>query len=223
MTSPPRRSPAFQPVHPLSSSPSAPRAVARVHRRTHILSASAHPSAALSRRAILRHLVALPAAVFLHSSQAHAAKSVTTASLAAPIIQCRRVLGAVPRYIDAGAWDKGRTNVNYCTRVLALRRNMRDVAERLDGDAFYDGLTLMEDVANAMTQLDASLYTPLFIPGDDGQITVEQRRYQEQAREFYFIAVNGLDRFLSNLPADDLQSATSIANATKYEIDLEIE
>lgn len=166
-------------------------------------------------------LAALPIASGMH--RALAKKPADLESVTAPIVMCRRVMTAVDRYIEEGAWDKGRTNVNYCTRVLAMRRNMRDAAELLEGDAYYDALDTMGEMDNVMSQLDASLYTPLFIPGDDGAITVEQTKYQQQAREFYRLALDGFDKFLSVIPDEVLKRAVDIADRTKFEIRLELE
>lgn len=153
--------------------------------------------------------------------KAAAKKSVNLEKLTAPIIMCRRVMEPVGRYIEEGAWDKGRTNVNYCTRVLAMRKNMRDAADQLSGDAYYDALDIMGEMVNNMSQLDASLYTPLFIPADDGQVTSEQGKYQSQARGFYKDALDGLNSFLNLIPEEVMKIATAIADKTKYEIPIE--
>ncbi|KAI0558864.1 hypothetical protein FGB62_182g136 [Gracilaria domingensis] len=135
---------------------------------------------------------------------------------------CRKIMTPVKRYIDEGAWDKGRTNVNYCTRVLALRKNMKVVAEQLRGDAYYDALDIAADLDNTMTQLDASLYTPLFIPADEG-VSVEQRKYQQQASLYYADAVNYIETFLTKVPTDVLDRARGKAAAARYEISFEDE
>lgn len=183
----------------------------------------------VSRRDVLRLLTVAPltlATLAGNSGLAAAAaakKDGKLDKLTAPIIMCRRVMQPVGRYIEEGAWDKGRTNVNYCTRVLAMRKNMRDAADLLTGDSYYDALDIMGEMVNNMSQLDASLYTPLFIPADDGQVTSEQGKYQSQARGFYNDAVDGLDNFLALVPRDVMEKATSIADSTKYEIPIELE
>lgn len=183
----------------------------------------------ISRRDVVRLLMAAPITLATTTMStgsvaiAAAKKGAKLDKLTAPIIMCRRVMEPVGRYIEEGAWDKGRTNVNYCTRVLAMRKNMRDAADLLTGDAYYDALDIMGEMVNNMSQLDASLYTPLFIPADDGQVTVEQGKYQTQARDFYKDALNGLDQFLTLIPKDIMEKATFIANATKYEIPIEHE
>lgn len=174
----------------------------------------------MSRRTIIRSLLSLVLLQITGSSEANAASS-KLETLVTPIVMCQRLMGPVDKYITQGAWDKGRTNVNYCTRILAMRRNMKDAANQLQGDAYYDALDIMGDMENIMSQLDASLYTPLFIPADEGDITPEQSKYQTQARGFYDQALDGLDRFLKLIPNDILDRAIDIANNTKYEINVE--
>lgn len=99
---------------------------------------------------------------------------------------------------------------------------MREAAEQLEGDGFYDGMDIMGEITNTMTQLDASLYTPLFIASDEG-ISVEQRKYQTQARGFYKEAVEYLDRFLSIVPSESLEQAKRVADEARYEIRIEKE
>lgn len=138
-------------------------------------------------------------------------------SAVVPVVMCRKVMKPVARYIEEGSWDKGRTNVNYCTRVLALRSHMRQAAEELGGDEFYEGMDIMGEIVNTMTQLDASLYTPLFIASDEG-ISFEQRKYQTEARAYYKEALEDLDRFLSIVPTDSLERAKKVADEARYEI-----
>lgn len=186
----------------------------------------ASSSGQTSRRLALQFLTMLPLTAMqssevLFSALAAEDPSEKLQKLTAPIVMCRRVMGPVDRYIDEGSWDKGRTNVNYCTRVLAMRKNMLDAADLLEGDAYYDALDVMGEMINVMSQLDASLYTPLFIPTDEGTISVEQEKYQEQARDFYNQAIDGLDKFLSIIPSAVLDKAIALADKTKYEITIE--
>jgi len=85
-------------------------------------------------------------------------------------------------YLKAGKWDKARTNVNYCTRVLRLSTNIRTYATALGGGPYYDALDVPPDVMNLTTQLDASAYTAGFIPADEGEIPLEAKKYMEQVR-----------------------------------------
>lgn len=135
----------------------------------------------------------------------------------APVIMCRRLLPSLSRYISEGSWNKGRTNVNYCTRILALRRNMKDAASFLVGDPYYDALDISAELSIVMTQLDASLYTPLFIPADEG-VSLEQRKYQTEANDYYEQALQYIDTFLTLIPSSDLQKATLKAANSSYQI-----
>ena len=179
-----------------------------------------------SRRRVLQYISLLPLAsklVLDHPSPANAiSREKKLESMVTPVIMCQTIMTPVRRYIEEGAWDKGRTNVNYCTRVLALRKNMKETAELLDGDSYFDAMDIMGEMSNTMTQLDASLYTPLFIPSDEG-ISVEQMRYQREARSFYQDAIKYLDDFLKCIPTDIVSSAKASAAKAKYEIKFEAE
>lgn len=185
-----------------------------------------HPTARyLSRREALRLLVTVPLLAVPSISNAASSDAAALTELeraATPVVMCRSVMTPVKRYITDGSWDKGRTNVNYCTRVLALRKNMSAAAELMDDDGFYEGMEIMADLQIIMTQLDASLYTPLFIPSDEG-ISVEQKVYQNQAFTFYADAISRLDRFLQLLPSESLQKARVAAAGSAYEIAIEKE
>ncbi len=141
-------------------------------------------------------------------------------SAVVPVVMCRTVLNPVRRYIEEGEWDKSRTNINYCTRVLALKKNIRKSAEFLEGDAFYDLLNIAGDLDNILTQLDATVYTPLFIPSDEG-VSVEQRKYQNQAFSYYDIAIEYLDSFFTKIPGEELEKARQTAKGRSYEIVVE--
>lgn len=141
-------------------------------------------------------------------------------SAVVPVVMCRTVMTPVRRYIEEGEWDRSRTNINYCTRILALKKNIRKSADFLEGDAFYDALDIAGELENIMTQLDATVYTPLFIPSDDG-VSVEQRKYQKQAFAFYDMAIENIDSFLAVVPPPELAKAREKAKGEKYEIPVE--
>ena len=191
------------------------------------MTCQAHVTSAQSRRTFLRDVACTGVAtVGLLSLLPAPCRAVETLSSleknVVPVVMCRKIMSPVRRYIEEGEWDKGRTNVNYCTRVLALRKRMKDAAEQLDGDAFYDAMDIMGEMTTTMTQLDASLYTPLFIPSDEG-ISVEQKKYQKEAMLFYNDALQYLDTFLSKVPGEALEKAKLAAAKAKYEIRFEFE
>jgi hypothetical protein len=138
-----------------------------------------------------------------------------------PVAMCVHVLEPVERYINEGSWDKARTNVNYCTRILALRKKMHTAADTLVGDAFYDGTDIAEELVSTFTQLDASVYTPIFIASEDG-VSVEQRKYQKEALEYLEEAHAYLDKFLALFPRSAVSTAQQAAKAGElYEIKIE--
>jgi hypothetical protein len=131
------------------------------------------------------------------------------------------VFKRVERSINEGSWDKARTNVNYCTRILAFHKKMHTAADTLVGDAFYDGTDIAEELVNTFTQLDASVYTPIFIASEDG-VSVEQRKYQKEALDYLEEAHVYLDKFLALFPSSAVSTAQEAAKAGKlYEIKIE--
>ena len=184
----------------------------------------------LSRRQALTSLAQSVLAVILGSQTRTPAMAAGQPALSkmekalVPVVMCRTVMVPVRRYIEEGSWDRARTNVNYCTRNLALKRRIRDTAENgLQGDAFYDALETAGSLDNTMTQLDSSIYVPIFIPPADEGFSAEQLKYQEQARGFYQDAIGMLDRLLGSVPESSLLKAKEAAAREKFEIRVEKE
>ncbi len=122
------------------------------------------------------------------------------------VIICRELLEPIPRYVEEGAWDRARSNVNYCTRTLRLKTALRAVTDRLltpenDLDSHETAMRLSNDLPNLMTQLDATLYTPIFIASDQG-VSPGQRKYGNEALDYLQQAEEMLDRYLELLPTD---------------------
>lgn len=113
------------------------------------------------------------------------------------LVQCRAALPPIRGYLNAGKWDKARTNVNYCTRVLRLATNIRLYASALGGDSYYDALDVLSDVMNLTTQLDASAYTAGFIPADEGEIPTEAQKYLDQGLAFLDQVEGLMDQLLA--------------------------
>lgn len=142
----------------------------------------------------------------------------------ASIVASRNVLNPVGRYIRTGQWDRARTNVNYATKVLALKRRIRGAAEFLDGDAYYTFLELATELEDTLVQLDATVYTPIFISGADDDeygVSVEQRKYQTAAVQYLDTVLESFDTLFSNVDDAVLQNARSAAKKQKFEIPIE--
>jgi hypothetical protein len=179
-------------------------------------------TAGISRRAVLR--LAVLSVIYSSTPDASAqprAEGLTPEDAVLPVAMCMHVLEPMHRYITAGAWDKARTNVNYCTRVLAIRKKMHTAAEILVDDAFYDGTEFAEELINILTQLDASVYTPIFIASEDG-VSPEQRKYQKEAFLFLEEAQSYLNKFMALFPENAVSAAKEAAKSGKlYEIRVE--
>lgn len=141
-----------------------------------------------------------------------------------PVVMCQTVLRPVRRYLSTGQWDRSRTNVNYCSRVLGLKKHIRGAADFLQGDAYFDALGLATDIDITLTELDSTSYVPLFISGSDDDefgISAEQRKYQQTALEYYDTAVEQIEQLLSKMPANALNNAVDLARKQKFEISVE--
>lgn len=209
---------AFACATPVPQRPTTPASTPRPRRPT--CSASGVP--ATSRRTLLRGLslaalgLALP-----RPSRAAAAKADPAREGVEAVAMCLRVLGPVERYVRDGAWDRARTNVNYCSRVLAVRKKMLASADTLAADDAY--LTAMEagaEVANLFTNLDAAVYTAVFIPAEDG-VSLEQREYQEAAYRALNESYGYLDAYLGVFDPEMVAAAKENAKTAKYEIRVE--
>eukprot|EP00871_Galdieria_phlegrea_P001562 jgi/Galph1/2406/GphlegSOOS_G1075.1 len=135
-----------------------------------------------------------------------------------PIVQCRQILSPVNDYLENGQWDKARTNVNYCTRVLRLKTNMKNVTSLLPDVSSKDkAIEYVVDIDNFMSQLDASAYTPNFIPSDTSGVNDQNQKYKNQAK-FYEKVIQDLDNFLQLTPTEDFESAKEKASKLVPEV-----
>eukprot|EP00188_Purpureofilum_apyrenoidigerum_P002086 Plantae.Rhodophyta-Purpureofilum_apyrenoidigerum.ctg22422.p1 GENE.Plantae.Rhodophyta-Purpureofilum_apyrenoidigerum.ctg22422~~Plantae.Rhodophyta-Purpureofilum_apyrenoidigerum.ctg22422.p1 ORF type:complete len:231 (+),score=50.89 Plantae.Rhodophyta-Purpureofilum_apyrenoidigerum.ctg22422:82-693(+) len=135
------------------------------------------------------------------------------------VCECERVMQPVRKYIEAGQWDKARTNINYCTRNLRLKTVMKQTSDFFEDP--LEGIEIMAEMENTFTQLDASVYTPIFIPADDGVITPEQKKYQTQAFMYLDEALDYLSNFLKLAPEDKVKKAREEAAKSRFEIKVE--
>lgn len=177
------------------------------------------PSASLpplTRRAVLQTsaLALLGAALPLPSL---AAQDPSLDAIAA-VTQTLFVLRPVERYIREGSWDKARTNVNYCSRILALRKRMQAGADAIkDDDKYLAAMEAVAEVPSLLTQLDASVYTAVFIPAEDG-VSLEQREYQDVAYASLRGTQEYLGAFLKQFDGEEVEKATKVAESVKYDI-----
>jgi hypothetical protein len=139
------------------------------------------------------------------------------------VMVCRELLEPIPRYVESGSWDKARSNVNYCTRTLRLHTALRAVTDRLltpeyDLEKHESAMRVSSDLPNVMTQLDATLYTPIFMASDQG-VSPAQRKYGDEALGYLEQAKQMLDHYLSLLPSE--VTARNAAAAAQMRVPLE--
>ena len=80
------------------------------------------------------------------------------------LAQSQRSLLKAKGYLVDANWDKARTYVVYCTRNLRLRSSLKRAAELIPNqDQFVEAIEIVADLDNILTQLDASIYTAIFI------------------------------------------------------------
>lgn len=180
------------------------------------------PRASPSRRAVLRGCTAAVFAALLapRAASADAAAAARAEGLRTAAM-CVRVLGPVDRYVREGAWDRARTNVNYCSRVLAVKKRMVAAAEAMEKDEDY--LVAMEaaaEVTQLLTVADTSVYTAVFIPSDEG-VNPEQRQYQRAAFAALDEARSYLSKFLEIYGEAEVGKAMDMASKARYEIRVE--
>jgi hypothetical protein len=79
-------------------------------------------------------------------------------------------------------------------------------------------MRVSSDLPNVMTQLDATLYTPIFMASDQG-VSPAQRKYGDEALGYLEQAKQMLDHYLSLLPSE--VTARNAAAAAQMRVPLE--
>ena len=189
----------------------------RLHRSPPLLTSSPNPSRTYPpppppplstllsrRRCILSSALLIFLATLTPSSLSARSTRPDVDTSVQAVVLCRQLLEPIPRYVSSASWDKARSNVNYCTRNLRLHTAMltvtREVLTPSVGQAASDeGMVLANELDNIFTQLDASLYTPIFMPSND-EITTGQRKYANEALIYLQEAREHLERFVQLLP-----------------------
>ncbi|KAA8497779.1 hypothetical protein FVE85_5364 [Porphyridium purpureum] len=188
----------------------------------------------VSRRRFIDALVVVPAAILAGGGgaigrPAYAATKDANKELLeclTNVVQSQRSLKKASVYLDKANWDKARTYVVYCTRKLRLRSSMKKGAELMaDQSKFVDAMECAAELDNILTQLDASIYTAIFIPpglDDDGFeiLAPEALRYQAEGRAYYAEAMSFLDTYVSLFPAELVSSARERARTRQEVIDM---
>eukprot|EP00596_Hydrurales_sp_CCMP1899_P006214 CAMPEP_0119034784 /NCGR_PEP_ID=MMETSP1177-20130426/1798_1 /TAXON_ID=2985 /ORGANISM="Ochromonas sp, Strain CCMP1899" /LENGTH=221 /DNA_ID=CAMNT_0006992487 /DNA_START=98 /DNA_END=763 /DNA_ORIENTATION=- len=108
----------------------------------------------------------------------------------ATLLTCQKVLENVDNYIEVQAYDNARTNVNYLLNQLFLEKKVQQLIQQsLDFSEDPDAIDVAQEagnrVSNTAIQLDSTLYTCNFIPGDDdGLVPPAAEKYRKQCFDF---------------------------------------
>jgi len=133
-----------------------------------------------------------------------------TTEAIATVFVCRRAMDPVKGYIAEGQWDRARSNVNYCTRVLRLNSVLKKVSNDIDE---VEGLEIAGDLLNTMSDLDSSIYTPIFAFDTASGTQRSFAKYQKECYRYYDESVALLDRFIQLLPSELLAESSQLADA----------
>lgn len=166
-------------------------------------------------------LVALTSTVLLDNSPAFG-KDVTEDEFItafAYILASKKVLDPVKLYIDKGAYDFGRTNINYVVNQLSvvkyakvLLQGSMDFSE--NEDALEAAQEAGSEISNLMTQFDSSVYTLVFIPVEDssGKISPKEQQFVKMCNNFQVEVDQALKRLLALGSEKQLAAAQIKAN-----------
>merc|ERR1719230_1271542 len=128
---------------------------------------------------------------------------------------CKTILSYIPGFIDAQAYDSGRTNVNYLINFLAIQKQAdKLVKSSLDFAEDPDAIDAAQEAAvtlgNKLTELDSTIYTVIFIPGDEsGVVAPAAEKYIKMLFGYLKDTNSAFDTLLS------VGSETQLANANK--------
>jgi uncharacterized membrane protein YhaH (DUF805 family) len=172
--------------------------------------------------------VSMMATVF-GNTQVVTAKQATEADFITALATCltsKAVLVPVLAFIEKQNYDGGRTNVNYLLNFLQVQKNAEflvraglEFSENSDGvDAAVEASA---QLSNTLIQLDSTIYTVIFIPGDDsGKPPPAAEKYIKSLKGYYKESVDRFDVLLTLGSEEQLgkakeESAKQIANLEK--------
>lgn len=91
----------------------------------------------------------------------------------------------------------------------ALVQNSLDITD--DSDAIDTAADANSRILNTANQLDSTIYTCVFIPSEDGEITSSQEKYRQQSYTFYDSLLKDFDDVIKVAPEAQLKAAQEIA------------
>lgn len=137
----------------------------------------------------------------------------------ATCITSKRVLAPVKEFVTKQSYDSGRTNVNYLINFLQIQKTGEllvksglEFAE--NGDNIDNAVEASAQLSNTLIQLDSSIYTVIFIPGDEsGKPPPAAQKYIKMIDGYYKECIGRFDTLLSLAGEEQLMKATEKSNA----------
>lgn len=135
------------------------------------------------------------------------------------LIVTKKILEPVEKYIQDAVYDAARTNVNYCLNFLQLQKSVETVLKGSieyaeDSDMIEKSSEASQRLTNTAVQLDSTIYTCVFIPSEDGEVTPTQEKYRKQSYGFLKDLNNDLDTMISLATEKQLSTAKTQAEKT---------
>ena len=133
----------------------------------------------------------------------------------ATIITCKRILAPVQRFVSSTNYDAGRTNVNYMLNFLKVQKVGEMVVKAglefaENPDAIDVAVESSAQLSNTLIQLDSSIYTVIFIPGDDSsKPPPAAEKYIKMIDGYYKDSIGRFDSLLSLAGEEQIKKATA--------------
>lgn len=137
----------------------------------------------------------------------------------ATCLTSKRVLAPVKEFVTKQSYDSGRTNVNYLINFLQVQKagellvkSGLEFAENPDN--IDNAVEASAQLSNTLIQLDSSIYTVIFIPGDEsGKPPPAAEKYIKMIDGYYKDCIGRFDTLLSLAGEEQLKKATEKSNA----------
>ena len=134
------------------------------------------------------------------------------------ILETKALIQPTIRFVTEQSYDKARSNIQFVLRQLQLQKNI-DVLLRSSGD-FVNDVDVLEAageagsrLTNTAVQYDSTIYTCVFIPSVNGEISPSAMKYQKQAKDYYDQFNSDADILLKVAGEKQLTTAQSLAQS----------
>ena len=176
----------------------------------------------VGRFSILLSSAAAASTIFNSPSAAAAAEAASEdmfINAIAFVLEAKEIVRPVKNFIEGQNYDNARTNVAYIVNQLQLEKKMnllvKSALEYADNvDEYIDSASeTAQKLGNSVAQLDSTIYTIIFIPSEDGEVTPTQEKYRKQSYDFYAALNSDLDALLKLASDKQLAKATLVKDA----------